>query len=133
MAAFHFELVSPERLLFSGDAESVVVSGTEGDFTVLKNHAPVMTSLRPGLVIVEETAGKTTQLYVRGGFAEVSPVGLTILAEEAIPLADLDPAKLDRDVKNAEDDVADATSPETRQAAVERLDQVKALRAALKM
>ena len=133
MAAFHFELVSPEKLLFSGDVESVGVSGTEGDFTVLKNHAPVMTALRPGLVTVDETGGKKVQLYVRGGFAEVSPAGLTILAEQAIPLAELDAAQLDQQVKNAEEDVADAQGAEAKQAASEKLEQLKSLRAALKL
>ena len=119
-AAFHFELVSPEKLLFSGEVEGVVVSSTEGDFMVMKDHAPVMTSLRPGLVVVEEGAGKQSKLYVRGGFAEVNAKGLTILAEEAIPLADLDAARLDQQVKNAEEDVSDAQGVEAKQAATER-------------
>ena len=84
MAAFHFELVSPERLLFSGNVEAVVVPGAEGAFTVLQNHAPVMTVLKPGIVEVDETASKKARLFVRGGFADVSPAGLTILAEQAI-------------------------------------------------
>ena len=132
-AAFHFELVSPEKLLFSGDVEGVVVSSTEGDFMVMKDHAPVMTSLRPGLVVVEEGAGRQSKLYVRGGFAEVNAKGLTILAEEAIPLADLDAARLDQQVKNAEEDLADAQGAEAKQAASEKLEQLKALRASLKM
>jgi F-type H+-transporting ATPase subunit epsilon len=132
-AAFHFELVSPEKLLFSGDVEGVVVSSTEGDFMVMKDHAPVMTSLRPGLVVVEEGAGRQSKLYVRGGFAEVNAKGLTILAEEAIPLADLDAARLDQQVKNAEEDVNDAQSAEAKQTATEKLEQLKALRASLKL
>jgi F-type H+-transporting ATPase subunit epsilon len=132
-APFHFELVSPEKLLFSGEVEGVVVSSTEGDFMVMKDHAPVMTSLRPGLVIVEEGAGKQSKLYVRGGFAEVNSKGLTILAEEAIPLAELDAAKLDQQVKDAEEDVADAQGAEAKQAATEKLEQLKALRTSLKM
>ena len=133
MAAFHFELVSPEKLLFSGEVESVVLSSMEGQMTVLKDHAPLMASLRPDLVVVEEAGGKTSQLFVRGGFAEISPKGLTILAEEAIPMADLDAAKLDMQVKDIEEDFADATTPGAKQAASEKLEQVKALRAALKM
>ena len=80
MAAFHFELVSPEKLLFSGEVEAVVVPGTEGEFTVLKDHAPVISSMRPGIVVIDEAAAASQRLYVRGGFAEVAPSGLTILA-----------------------------------------------------
>ena len=84
MASFAFELVSPERLLFGGDVESVVVPGTEGEFTVLKDHAPLMSTLKPGVVTVTETGAKETRLFVRGGFADVAPTGLTILAESAV-------------------------------------------------
>ena len=100
MAAFHFELVSPERLLFSGNVEAVVVPGAEGAFTVLPNHAPVMTVLKPGIVEVDETASKKARLFVRGGFADVSPAGLTILAEQAIPVEELDAAKIDAQIRN---------------------------------
>ena len=78
MAAFPFELVSPERLLFTGEVESVVVPGSEGEMTVMKDHAPLMTTLKPGIVTVNETAGKSQRLFVRGGFADVAPTGLTI-------------------------------------------------------
>jgi F-type H+-transporting ATPase subunit epsilon len=71
MATFTFELVSPERLLFSGQVQQVVVPGTEGDFAVLKDHAPVMSTLRPGVAVITDDAGKTQRLFVRGGFAEV--------------------------------------------------------------
>ncbi len=132
MAAFHFELVSPERLLFSGEVESVVVPSTEGEFMVMKNHAPVMASLRPGLVTVDD-AGKVSKLYVRGGFAEVSAKGLTILAEEAIPLDQLDAAKLDQQVRDAGEDVTDAIGADAKRLASEKLAQLQELRAALKM
>jgi len=105
MAAFHFELVSPERLLFSGNVEAVVVPGAEGEFTVLDNHAPVMSVLKPGIVQIGESANKTSRLFVRGGFADVSDKGLTILAEQALPLAELDAAALDAQLKAAEEDV----------------------------
>ena len=133
MAAFRFELVSPEKLLFSGDAESVVVPSAEGEFTMLKDHAPLMASLRPGVVTVEDLAGAKSRLFVRGGFAEVSPKGLTILAEEAIPLAELDTAALDQKIKDAEEDVADAPGDEAKRAATEKLAQLRELRAALKL
>ncbi len=133
MAAFHFELVSPEKLLFSGDVQAVVVPGTEGDFQMLAGHAPTMSMLRPGVVTVDETVDKTTRLFVRGGFAEISGKGLTILAELAIPLAELDAAKLDASIKDLEEDVADAASAEAKRAASEKLAHLRNLRTALKL
>jgi F-type H+-transporting ATPase subunit epsilon len=133
MPTFPFELVSPERLLFSGEVEAVVVPGSEGEFTVLKDHAPLMSVLKPGIVEIDETAAKKSKLFVRGGFADVSPRGLTILAEYAIPLAELDSAKIAADLKDAEEDVADAQSDETRRLAMEKRDQLLELKAALKI
>ncbi len=133
MPTFPFELVSPEKLLFTGDVEAVVVPGTEGEFTVLKDHAPVMSVLKPGIVEIDATGTAKTRLFVRGGFADVSPKGLTILAEYAIPLEELDAAKIDADLKNAEEDVADAKDDEARRRAVEKRDQLSELRAALKI
>ncbi len=133
MAGFPFELVSPERLLFAGDVESVVVPGTEGEFTVLKDHAPLMSTLKPGMVTVAEGAGKVSRLFVRGGFADVAPSGLTILAESAVPIEQLDAAKLDAEMQDAREDVADAASDETRRLAQEQLDQLTELKAALQV
>lgn len=82
------EIVSPERLVISDTVRSVVVPGTEGYFTVLGEHAPLMTTLKPGFITVEDNAGVSHVYYVRGGFADVSPEGLTILAEEARPVAE---------------------------------------------
>jgi F-type H+-transporting ATPase subunit epsilon len=132
-APFPFELVSPEKLLFTGEVEAVVVPGTEGEFTVLKDHAPIMSVLKPGIVEIDAAAATKTRLFVRGGFADVSPKGLTILAEYAIPLEELDAAKIDADLKNAEEDVADAKDDEARRRAVEKRDQLNELRAALKI
>jgi len=131
--AIHFELVSPEKLLFSGDVESVVVPGSEGEFTVLAGHAPFMSTMRPGVVAIAEAPGKSQRLFVRGGFADVAPTGLTILAEQAIPLDELDAAKLDADIKDAEEDVADATTDDARRTASEKRDQLRELKAALKI
>ena len=133
MAAFSFELVSPERLMFSGQVESVVVPGTEGAFTVLKDHAPLMSTLKPGIVEVAETASKTQRLFVRGGFADVSPTGLTILAEMAIPVDELDAAKIEQQIKDAGEDVTDAKSDEARRLASEKLEQLREVRTALKI
>ena len=131
MAAFPFELVSPERLLFTGDVESVVVPGTEGEFTVLKDHAPLMSTLKPGIVTSAEAGSKQSRLFVRGGFADVNPSGLTILAETAVRLEEMDAAKLDAEIKDAGEDVTDATGDEARRVAQERLDQLREVRAAL--
>lgn len=127
---FQFDLVSPERLLMSEPVEEVVVPGSEGYFTVLRDHAPFMSTLKPGVVDVTR-GGQTERIFVRGGFADVSAEGLTVLAEQAIPLAEVDPAELDEDVKNAEEDVADAKDAETRAAAELRLHQLREVQAAL--
>jgi F-type H+-transporting ATPase subunit epsilon len=130
MAAFHFELVSPERLLFAGDVEAVVVPATEGQFTVLKDHAPTMATLKPGVVEVDMAGGKQ-RLFVRGGFADVSATGLTILAEQAIPVEELDAARIEAEIKNAEEDLADAQNDQTRRVASEKIAQLQEVRAAL--
>jgi F-type H+-transporting ATPase subunit epsilon len=130
MAAFHFELVSPERLLFSGDVEAVAVPGTEGQFTVMKGHAATMSTLKPGIVEVDRGSSKQ-RLFVRGGFADVSSTGLTILAEQAIPVEELDLARIEREIKNAQEDVADATGDEARRMAVEKIAQLQEVKAAL--
>jgi F-type H+-transporting ATPase subunit epsilon len=89
MANFHFELVSPAKLLFSGDVEQVDVPGAEGDFGVLAEHAPMVTTLRPGILTVH-TAGGEEKIVVLGGFAEVSVDGLTVLADLAEAVEDFD-------------------------------------------
>ena len=88
MAGLHFELGSPAKLLFSGDVESVVIPGTEGEMTILLQHAPILTSLRAGVVVVSSAKG-ADRIFVRGGFAEVNPKGLTVLAERAIPESEM--------------------------------------------
>lgn len=133
MAAFHFELVSPEKLVFSGDVESVVVPGTEGEFTVLKDHAPLISTMKPGVIVIEEAPTKKLRLFVRGGFAEVATSGLTILADQTIPLEELDAAGLDAELNNFEEDVAGANTDEARRMAAEKRDQLLELRAALKI
>jgi len=131
MATFTFEFVSPERLLFSGEVESVVVPSSEGEMTVMAGHAPVMAVLKPGVVAVSEGKGAVRRLFVRGGFADVGPDGLTILAEVALPMEELDAETLAQHVRDAEEDVADAKTDQARQAAAERLSQLTELRDAL--
>ncbi|MBL8589214.1 MAG: F0F1 ATP synthase subunit epsilon [Methylobacteriaceae bacterium] len=133
MAAFHFELVSPERVLFSGDVESVVAPGADGDMTILKDHAPLMTTLRPGVVSVTDASGKSSKLFVRGGFADVNAKGFILLAEQALPLDQLDAAAIDREIRNASEDVADAKDGEAKRRAQEKLDQLSELKAALRI
>ena len=132
MATFPFELVSPERLLFTGEVEDVVVPGVEGEMTVLKDHAPLMTTLRPGFVAIGEAGGKHTRLYVRGGFADISPVGLTILAESATPADEFDAARLEIELQDAQEAAAAARTEDTKQLANERVDQLRALQTSMR-
>jgi F-type H+-transporting ATPase subunit epsilon len=131
MAKLHFDLVSPERLLISADVDQVDVPGSEGDFGVLANHAPLMTTLRPGVLTIQSPGKPGEKFFVRGGFAEVTLQGLTVLAEEAMPLAELDTAALDQRIKNAEEDANDAKDDLSRQRAQVQLDQLRELRGAL--
>jgi F-type H+-transporting ATPase subunit epsilon len=127
MASFHFELVSPEKMLFSGDVESVVVPGADGEFQVFAGHAPAMSTLKPGVLTIAGAAGAPSRVFVRGGFADVNPAGLTVLAEQAIDLAEVKPDRLAQDIKNAEEDVADAKSDDARIRAQMKLDGLRAV------
>ena len=129
MALLHFEFVSPERVLFSGDVDQVDLPGAEGDMGILAGHAPLVTSLRPGIVTIYN-GGAREPIVVVGGFAEVSPAGLTILADRAVPREDYDTALLAEEIKNIEEDVADAEEAK-RDRLMRRLDQLKSLQAAL--
>ncbi len=124
-----FHLVSPERELFSGPVDQVVVPGSEGDFAVLPKHAPVMSTIRPGAITVTDGA-QVRRIFVVGGFADVTPDGLTILAEEALDLANVDAAKLEIDLKNAREDMSDAKDDDKRAAAAAKVERLEALAAA---
>ncbi|HEY8277575.1 MAG TPA: F0F1 ATP synthase subunit epsilon [Methyloceanibacter sp.] len=130
---FKFDLVSPERLLVSAEVEQVVVPGSEGDFTMLAHHAPVLTGLRPGLLEIVADGGKQTRYFIRGGFAEVGPSGLTVLAETAIDLDELDANMLAQAIKDAEEDVTDATEPNVRDRAQTRLEQLRQVQTTLNL
>jgi F-type H+-transporting ATPase subunit epsilon len=130
--AFKFELVSPERLLVSGDVEQVLVPGAEGDMTVLAKHAPVLTTLRPGLLDIGFPGGKEQRFFIRGGFAEVNPAGLTVLAETAIDLDELKADQLAQAIKDAEEDVADL-SDDARDRAQTKLEHLRQVQAALNL
>jgi F-type H+-transporting ATPase subunit epsilon len=129
--SFNFELVSPERLLLSEQVSQVVVPGAEGEFTVLKNHAPFMSTIKPGVVTVTPASGAPQRYFVRGGFADVSENGLTILAEQAVPVDTLDGAMIAQQIRNAEEDLADARDDASRTAAATKLAQLKDVAAAL--
>ncbi len=128
---FQFELVSPEQLLLSGPVAEVVVPGSEGYFTVLKGHAPFMSTMRPGVVDVKGGQGGDVRILVRGGFADVNAAGLTILAEQAILVDEVDAAMLAKEVKDAEEDLADAKDGAAKDAAALKLNQLKEVQAAL--
>ncbi|MEP7239929.1 MAG: F0F1 ATP synthase subunit epsilon [Devosia sp.] len=91
----HIEIVSPEKLVLSEDARSVTVPGTEGYFTVMGEHAPLMSTLKPGFITVTDMQNIAHVFYVRGGFADVAPTGLTILAEEARPIAEFNRTEIE--------------------------------------
>ena len=131
MAGLHFELVSPARLLFSGDVASVTIPGTEGEMGIYPGHAPILSTLKPGVVTVYKDGGTTDRIFVKGGMVEVNPQGLTLLAEVAIPMAELDAAALAKQIKNAEEDLADAKPGEATRKATETLNQLKELQSAI--
>jgi F-type H+-transporting ATPase subunit epsilon len=125
--AFKFELVSPARLLISEEMSQVVVPGSEGDFTMLKDHAPFMTTVRPGVLEATSVAGKVSKIFVRGGFADASPSGLTILAEQAVPVEELNAELIAKERAEAQADVTAAKTDEARRIAQEKLDQLEAV------
>jgi F-type H+-transporting ATPase subunit epsilon len=129
MATFSFELVSPEQLLLSIDAEQVTVPGTEGDFGVFVGHTPMIASLRSGVVEVEGPDGPQ-RIYIAGGMADVLPDRMTVLAEEAIPVADLDRAGLEQKIQNAREDLEDAKDDEARRIAEAKLSHLQDMLAA---
>jgi F-type H+-transporting ATPase subunit epsilon len=130
MANLHFDLVSPEKLLFTGDAEQVDLPGSEGDMGVLANHAPLVTTLRPGIIVVHREGGDM-RVVVNGGFAEVGPAGLTVLADMAVPLEEYDRSLLAAEINDTEEDVADSTDGWQRDKLARRLQQLQALQEAL--
>jgi F-type H+-transporting ATPase subunit epsilon len=129
--ALHFELVSPAKLLYSGEVAAVTLPGSEGDMGIMPGHAPVLSTLRPGVLIISREGAADEKIFVRGGFAEVNPQGLTVLAEIAIPIAELNAEALAQQVRNAEEDLADAKDDETRRRASENLEHLKALQGAI--
>jgi F-type H+-transporting ATPase subunit epsilon len=126
-----FELVSPERLLFSRAVEMVVVPGTEGDMGVLPDHAPLIATVRPGVIAVFENGQVSERIFVGGGFVEITGERCTVLAEVAAPIAELDRGRIDATLKNAREDLADAKDEHARAAAERRIALEEAKLAAL--
>jgi F-type H+-transporting ATPase subunit epsilon len=130
MASLHFEFVSPERVLFSGEVDQVDLPGSEGDMGILPLHAPLVTTLRPGIVTIFNQ-GRREAVVVVGGFAEMSPAGLTILADRAEPRENFDMTMLASEIKDAEEDVADTKDDAQRDKLRRHLEQLKSLQTAL--
>ena len=125
MATLHFDLVSPEKPAFSGDVDQVDIPGVEGDFGVLAGHAPVVAAIRPGILTVT-TGGSHEKIIVLGGIAEVSEQGLTVLADVATSVAELDRAKFAETITEMEGKLAEKEGSELDHA-IERLDHYKSI------
>ncbi len=129
--SFKFELVSPERLLVSEQVESVVIPGSEGEMTVMANHAPLMTTIKPGVVTVKAVGGKEERYVVFGGFADIVPSGCTLLAESATAVKEIDRAELLRRIQDAREDVNDAKDDQARSKAETYLSHLSTLESAI--
>lgn len=128
MATLHFELVAPERVLFSGEVEAVMLPGSEGDMTVLPGHAPVMTTLKAGFVVITSHKNEGSRVLVRGGFAEINQAGATVLAERATPLEELTPEKIDHEILEAQtirDGSNDFAAQEAANMLIAQLEEAK--------
>lgn len=122
--SFPFELVSPERLLVSAAVESVVIPGSEGEMTVMAHHAPVMTTLKPGVIRVRTVGGQEESYVAFGGFADITPEGCTVLAESALPAAQFSKEDLQRRVDATRAEIAGAPDDQARTRLEEFLDHL---------
>jgi F-type H+-transporting ATPase subunit epsilon len=125
MATFHFDLVSPEKLAFSGEVDQVDVPGLEGDFGVLAGHAPVVAAVRPGILTVV-VGGTKQKIIVLGGLAEISAKGLTVLADVATSLEELDRAQFAEEIAEMQAKLSEKEGSELDRA-LERLDHYKSI------
>jgi F-type H+-transporting ATPase subunit epsilon len=128
---FRFDLVSPERVLVSEDVAEVIVPASEGDFGMLPNHAPIIASLRPGALTVRGNGGER-KYFVRGGLAEGRPEQLTVLAQRAMPLDELDREEIAQEIQWAKEDLEDARDEDARAQAVDNLERLETLAEVLK-
>ncbi len=129
--AFNFELVSPERLLLSEKVTEVVIPATLGEMTVLANHAPTMTTIKPGVVSVKTASGQQSKYVVFGGFADILPTGCTLLAESALPLSDVTRETLQARIEAARSDAGAATDNDNKTKLEEYLSQLTDLNGAI--
>ena len=129
MPKINFDLVSPERLLLSQPVDMVTIPGTEGYMGVMAGHMPLVSALRAGMIDMMND-GVDTRFFIRGGFAEVSATQITVLAEEAIPMTELDLAVLDQRIKDAQEDEIAAKTDAERLKAAQMVDDLKLVRAA---
>ena len=125
MATFHFDLVSPEKMAFSGEVDQVDIPGSEGDFGVLAGHAPVVAAVRPGILTVI-SGGSKQKIIVLGGLAEVSDKGLTVLADVATSIDELDRAQFAETISDMEAKLKEKEGSELDRA-IERLDHFKSI------
>jgi F-type H+-transporting ATPase subunit epsilon len=122
-----FELVSPERLLVSQPVDMVVVPGAEGDFGVLVLHTPMVSNVRPGVISVHDGGQVIERIFVAGGFAEVTPSRCTVLAEQAMPVAEIDRQAAEQQLRDGQEDLADAESEDERQTAERQIAVAEAM------
>ncbi|ABY29866.1 MAG: F0F1 ATP synthase subunit epsilon [Methylobacteriaceae bacterium] len=128
MATFHFDFVGPERTLYSGEVEAVQLPGSEGEMTVLPGHAPVLTTLKVGVITVTETTGNGMRIYVQGGFADIGPKSVTVLAERAAPIEEVTPGMIDREIEAVElvrDATQDLAKREALNAQIVQMQEAK--------
>jgi F-type H+-transporting ATPase subunit epsilon len=125
-----FELVSPERLILSQAVDMVVVPGSEGDFGVLPGHALLLSTVRPGIIAVHNDGAVRERIFVGGGFAEVTPERCTVLADQAVPVQDIDRAVVEGRLKDLRDDLAEAKSDQERALLARRVQVAEAMLAA---
>ncbi|MAI46214.1 MAG: F0F1 ATP synthase subunit epsilon [Hyphomicrobiaceae bacterium TMED74] len=127
MAEFSFELVSPERVLMSESVEHVVLPGSEGLLGVLSGHSPAVVTLKPGVISVLSGSTVKRKIYVRGGFAEINPETVTVLAEHAVDTEAADKDAISSELSVAEEDLADASDDDARYIAQSAIDALKSL------
>lgn len=126
-SVIEFELASPEKLLLSEAVQMVVVPGDQGDFGVLPGHAPMISTMRPGTICIYADGAVRDRIFVSGGFAEVTPERCTVLAEDAVPLDQIDRAQVEQAIKDVAEDADSAASDAERAAAERRLDLARAM------
>jgi len=126
MATFHFDLVSPEKIAFSGEVDQVDVPGVEGDFGVLAGHAPLVASIRPGILVIK-VGDRREKVIVLGGLAEVSEKGLTVLADTAVSLQELDRAAFAAQIDEMEAKLKEEVNGSEVDRQIARLDHYKSI------